>query len=698
MRESYTRAIDVNVEAIMRALILAGAAVFGLCACADGHRPDVSPPPIKVDADNTAATIAPVDHTNIESRGNLLVQNVPLPDFTLREQLTPYLNVRLSSGVDFTADGESLIFVTRFGDSQQIHRVKSPGGDRRQLTFADEPIGAVVVSPSDAVHGLVFQKDRGGDENFQLYYMDLDTEKVTQLTTGASRNEAPVFSKNGRLLAYSSNLRNGTDSDIYLDDLTDDKPATLILSQGGTWYAQDFSPDGKSLVVQRFKSVTDATLHVFNLTQKKLSDLPTFQSAQSSFRGNATYAPDGAFIYFLADEETQWRQLYRYEVKGRSITMILPPEVGDVAEFALDPNGRLLASLRNVNGSTQLRIYNIKTTGRVWSQLSIDPGVISGLRFDPAGERLLLTFNGAKFPGVIVTYLLKDRSLVRWVAGETGGLSLEKLVEPKTVVIPPASQMGVSAKDLPMFVYSPPGKGPFPVLVQFHGGPEAQALPTFDALIQFLVAELKIVVITPNVSGSSGYGTAYVRADDGVLRRTAIDDIGRVLDWIAAQSSLDKSRVCTFGGSYGGFMTLASLVNYTGRIRCGVDVVGISNLISFMQNTSPYRRDLRRAEYGDERDPVQNAFMQEISPLTHVDRIKAPLFVVQGKNDPRVPRTEATQIAAAARANGLPVWYMEAADEGHGFKKKTNVDALRLAIVQFLREYLLNSKTAGTQQ
>jgi len=242
---------------------------------------------------------------------------------------------------------------------------------------------------------------------------------------------------------------------------------------------------------------------------------------------------------------------------------------------------------------------------------------------------------------------------------------------------------------IPAFVYLPPGKGPFPVIIYIHGGPESQFRPGFNSEFQLWIEHLGVAVIAPNVRGSLGYGFRFMAMDDGYRREDAVRDIGALLDWIAAQPSLDASRVAVFGASYGGYMALAAAVHYSDRLSAAVDRVGISNFVTFLENTQGYRRDLRRLEYGDERDPEMRKFLERISPLNNVDKIHIPLFVVQGDNDPIVPASESEQLVRALRERGQTVWYLNALNEGHGYARKENRDLYQEATVLFLRKYLL---------
>jgi dipeptidyl aminopeptidase/acylaminoacyl peptidase len=280
--------------------------------------------------------------------------------------------------------------------------------------------------------------------------------------------------------------------------------------------------------------------------------------------------------------------------------------------------------------------------------------------------------------------------VTRWTESETGGLDASKFSEPEPVKFTSFDGRTISA-----FVYRPDATkfpGPRPVLINIHGGPEGQSRPDFLGRSNYYLNELGCTLVFPTVRGSSGYGKTFLTLDNGVKREDSVRDIGALLDWIGMQPGLDAKRVAVMGGSYGGYMVLACLTHFSDRLRCGIDVVGISNFVTFLKNTQDYRRDLRRVEYGDERDPAMAEFLAKISPLNSVAKIASPLLVVQGKNDPRVPVTEAEQMVKALRNRGSTCWYLMATDEGHGFGKKKNADFQFLAQILFLREYLLTAK------
>jgi dipeptidyl aminopeptidase/acylaminoacyl peptidase len=306
----------------------------------------------------------------------------------------------------------------------------------------------------------------------------------------------------------------------------------------------------------------------------------------------------------------------------------------------------------------------------------------------------------AHSPSDVYSYDAESRKMERWTASEVGGLNPEAFVVPELVRYPTFDEVAPGKRrTIPAFVYRPAAdrfKGRRPVFIDIHGGPEAQAQPNFLGSLNYLVNEMGVALLVPNVRGSSGYGKSYLRLDDWKKREDSVKDIGALLDWIKTQPDLDASRVMVNGGSYGGYMVLATLVHYGDRIRCAYDTVGISNFVTFLQNTSEYRRDQRRVEYGDERIADMRTFLETISPARHSDKINRPLLVAQGANDPRVPLSESDQIVAAVEKNGAPVWYVVGKDEGHGFQKKVNTDYMRAVLVEFMRQHLLGMEAAAS--
>jgi dipeptidyl aminopeptidase/acylaminoacyl peptidase len=627
--------------------------------------------------------------------GNRTSENIPEIPAALLEQLNRYQNTRGAGLAGWTKDG-CLLISTRFAETAQAHRVCQPLGMREQLTFYPEPVAGLTPAPANAWRdGFVFAKDRGGDEFSQLYWFDTGSRSVTLLTDGKrSQNGGTTLSRDGGLMAYSSTSRNGTDRDVWLRN-TRSGETKLLVDAGGNWSPMDFSPDGSRLLVMKYVSAAESYPGVVDVATGKLALFPV-DGGKASFGGFA-FAPDGKAVYFISDEPLRGKpqefQTLRYHDPASGTLEVLSSRIAwDIEGFTLADDGRHLAYVSNEDGISKLHVLSLPSHNEI--RLPALPiGVIGGIAFSPDGKRLAFSLNSATSPSDVHVIDLGSATLARWTQSEVGGLDAATFVAPTLVRYPTFDKVDGVQRTIPAFYYKPskPSKsGKYPVVINIHGGPEGQSLPTFSANAQYLANELGVALLVPNVRGSTGYGKTYLSLDNAAKREDSVKDIGALLDWIAKQPELDASRVGVIGGSYGGYMVLSSLMHYSDRIRAGVDVVGISHFGTFLKNTESYRRDLRRAEYGDERDPAMARVFEQISPLNHAGRITSPLFVAQGRNDPRVPWTEAEQIVKAVRGNGQPVWYLLYADEGHGFAKKGNSDWFGAATILFWQQHLLN--------
>ncbi|MDP2308739.1 MAG: S9 family peptidase [Pseudomonadota bacterium] len=615
-------------------------------------------------------------------QGALTIDGIPPIPAEITERGRQYTNVRGASLFGWSPEGGPVLIGTRFGETNQVHSVAGPGADRRQLTFFTEPVAGASFDPAGDGRSLVLAKDAGGAENWQLYRQDLATGKPTLLTDGASRNERGPWATAGGRFAFSSTRRNREDFDIWTMDPLDPASATLVYEADGQWNVLDWSPDDTRLLLRHAISVTESSLHVLDLTTRVVTELNPSQAPVAY--GDAEFTADGTSVLYTSDEGAEYQQLVRQDLATGAKTPLSADLEWDVEGLTLSRDGQGLAFTVNEGGRSVLYLARTKTPLRR-SRIALPPGVIGGYAFDPAGKRLAVALSTAQTTSDVYMVDVKRRDVTRWTNSEVGGLDPATFVTPELVSIP-----SFDGTQVPAFVYRPrSATGPVPVIITIHGGPEGQSRDAFNANAQYFVNELGIAVVSPNVRGSTGYGKTYVTLDNGKKREDSVKDIGAVLDWIAREPGLDKERVGVMGGSYGGYMVLASMVHYADRLRCGVDSVGISNFVTFLERTEAYRRDLRRVEYGDERDPDMRAFLESISPTTQAARIKDPLFVVQGKNDPRVPMNEAEQMVRTVRENGGLVWYLLAADEGHGFRRKSNRDYLNDATTLFLQTHLV---------
>ena len=631
----------------------------------------IAPPPVGPAAPPSAG-VAPGEEAT------LLLDGTPAIPEPLRVKLEPYLETRSAAIQDIADDGKTILLTTRFGDSSQLHRVAMPGGARTQLTFSREPSGGGQFVPGQS-RSLVYQRDVGGNEQFQLYRLDLAGARTTLLTDGKSRNTSHLWSDDGKKLAWGSTARNGKDVDIWLSDGVKPESAVLAVEGVGDWNPVTFSPDGKRLLVVEFISINVSRIHIADLEKKSVTQLSPAEP-QASYRDAELTAGKA---YVTSDRNGEFVELFEVDLAKKTWRSLTSHIKWNVDEIELSGDGKTLAFTVNEGGFGRIHLLDTRTRKEKLAA-GIPKGMARDLRFARKAPVLGFTLAGATRTGDVYTYDLRSRKATRWTESEMGGIDTSRLVEPTLVEYPT-----FDGKKIPAIYYRPAGPGPFPVLVSIHGGPEAQARPSFSGTLQYLVGQ-GIAVLEPNVRGSDGYGKSYLTLDNGMKREDSVKDIGALLDWIKTQKELDAGRVAVSGGSYGGYMVLASLVHFGDRLRAGIDVVGVSSFVTFLENTADYRRDLRRAEYGDERDPEMRKHLEAISPLNHVDKIKSALFVAQGANDPRVPAGEAQQIVKAVRKAGKDVWFMLARDEGHGFKKKSNRDTYVLLSVMFLEKHLGN--------
>jgi len=626
-----------------------------------------------------------------ESRGNLVLDGVPPHSPRVLDTLDGWLAGRSASFRDFMADG-SLLVSTRFGDTEQVHRVRQPGGAREQLTFDNEPAGGVAADPAPGATRLLFARDRGGNENAQLYLLDAEAKQPRRLTDGKSRHGGGVWSRDGRRIAFQSNARNGTNQDVYVLDVDGNATARLVVaSQGETWTPLDWSPDGQRLLLLDYVSITDASLYIAEIATGAVSRVPLSidpkKPAVQTGIGGARFSIDGRGVWLTADLGGEFLQLRYVDLTDGRLRTLTEDIPWDIEDFDVSGDGRWLAHVANVDGFSQLTLVDLGAA-QTLRPAGVPQGIISNLRFDRSSSRLGFSLESSVAPRDVWTYNLAAGQATRWTFSEAGLVDPQRVSAAQVFRYPSWDRDGRAPRRIPALLQKPAKPGKHPVVIDIHGGPEGQSRPGYSPFLQYLVGELGYAVIQPNVRGSTGYGRRYTLLDNGRLREDSVRDIGALLVWIAAQPDLDPERVVVMGGSYGGYMVLASLIAYGDRLRGGIDVVGISNFVTFLSNTAGYRRDLRRAEYGDERDPSMRAFLQRISPLEKAEMIRRPLLVVQGLNDPRVPASESEQLVTKIRARGGEVWYLAARDEGHGFRKKTNRDFQSKTMATFLERML----------
>jgi dipeptidyl aminopeptidase/acylaminoacyl peptidase len=629
--------------------------------------------------------IATAQTPNITPSDNLVVEGIPPIPTTLVESVERYTNFRSASLSNWHPQRREMLISTRFGDTPQVHLVKRPLGARKQITFFPERVGGGSFQPTQGDY-FVFSKDIGGNEFSQNYRYDLATGEVTLLTDGKSRNGGGAWSTKGDRIVYTSTRRTGKDNDFYIIDPKNPKTDKLLAqSEGGGWGALDWTPDDSQILITEYVSANESYLWLMNATtgEKKLIT-PKGGKEKISYDGGI-FTKDGKGLYTITDKGSEFSRLTYVDFGTNKHTFITSNIPWDVEDIDLSKDGKNLAFITNEDGASVLHIIDT-ATNKEKPLPKLPVGQVYGVTWHKNNEDLGFTLVSARSTADVYSLNIRTNKVERWTESETGGLNTSNFTDAQLV-----RWKSFDGKNISGFLYRPPTKfkGKRPVIIDIHGGPEGQSRPGFLGRGNYYLNELGVALLFPNVRGSTGYGKTFLALDNGFKREDSVKDIGALFDWIAQQPDLDKDRVMVTGGSYGGYMSLAVSTNYAERIRGAIDIVGISNFVTFLEKTEGYRRDLRRVEYGDEREPKMREFLLKISPVNNAQKIKKPLFVIHGKNDPRVPLNEAEQIVATVKKNNVPMWYLMAKDEGHGFSKKKNIDFQFYATVMFVKEYLL---------
>lgn len=628
---------------------------------------------------------------------NLHIEGIPPIPMALVAQADRYTDFRGHGFVDWhPARPEMLVAHRKAGGSTaQLFRVAGPLAAPEALTDFADPVTSASYEPREGRY-IVFARSSAGNEAHQLYRLDPATRAATLLTNPDERHDALAWLHGRSELIYSAvpldrTAAGGTRADPgttlwIVDPLRPESRRKLADLPGTGWLGGDVSRDDRWLAITRFRSINESEVWLIDLASGTPTQrLPAPGETVRATHKPVAFRPDGRGLFIVSDRAGEFLELMLYDLEQRTLQRVTSHIPWDIGAVSLSDDGRRLAAQVNVDGRHELRLFDA-TTLREQPVPALPPGSVSQPSFHPRLGTLAITVDSSREPGRISaldaggrwqtwtqayvpagvdTTAFTDQRIVRWTSFD--GLAMSAILTP-----PPARFAGRR-----------------PVVVRIHGGPESQATMGFLGRWNYLVNELGIAMIEPNVRGSAGYGKTFLTLDNGMKREDSVKDIGSLLDWIATQPGLDPSRVLVVGGSYGGYMSLATSVHYADRIAGAIDVVGISSFTTFLTNTESYRRDLRRVEYGDERDPAMRAFLDRISPLNNAQKITRPLFVVQGRNDPRVPWTEAEQIVRKVRENGSPVWYLRAENEGHGFRRKENADYQFYAMLRFMEQTLL---------
>ena len=621
---------------------------------------------------------------------SLVLDGIPPIPAEIAAKTAPYSEFKPGTLLDWHPARREVLVRLRHGNADQLHRVAEPGAAPEALTDAPDPVMAARFEPRAGTYAL-FTRGAGGDEAWRIHRLDAATRESMPVSPEGRRASEPVWSPRGDRFLYTTvpldraNASRTAATAIHLADAADPGKARVVAElPGGGWFAFAFSPDGRRVAFIEYLSARESHVWVMDLATAKRRRVTAAARGAPVHYDDPQFAPDGKSLFAISDRGSEYRHVARIDIATGREQALATNLRFDVEAIALSGPAKRIAFVTNEGGSHVLRFLDLATRKEL-PRPALVSGVISALRWRGDGGEIAFTHASSRSPGDVFSYDVKAHRVTRWTNGNSPSLNAAAFPEPRVI-----AWKSFDGREITGLYYHPPSRfeGVRPVVVSVHGGPEAQARAGFIGRNNYLVNELGIALVYPNVRGSRGFGKTFLGLDDGRLREDAVKDLGALLDWIAAQPGLDASRVLVTGGSYGGYMALAASVHFADRIAGAVSVVGISNFVSFLERTESYRRDLRRVEYGDERDPAMRAFLESISPLTHAARIAKPLFVVQGRNDPRVPWTEAAQIVETLKRNGTPAWYLLASDEGHGFRRKANADFQFAATVEFIRRTL----------
>ncbi|WP_135302217.1 S9 family peptidase [Haloarcula amylovorans] len=594
--------------------------------------------------------------------------------------LERYLNVRSAYGASFAPDG-TLSFLHDATGVSQVWTLDAAGRWPEQRTFYDEPVSFVEYSPERSE--LVFGMDEGGNERTQLFLLDAKG-RITNLTgMPDAKHRWGGWRPDGEAFAFASNRRDESVFDVYVQGREEAGEDAELVYEGDGWFTVGgWSPDGEQLILSEAHSNFDQDVYVLNVDSGDLTHLTPHEG--SVRYTSVSWGPDGDALYLVTDERSDTLSLARLSLSG-DLEIVRADEQWNIDGVAIDQASGRVAYSKNVEGYNELTVGEFEDTTTIaeFSTPDLPGGLAGGVAWSPDAERFAVSVTGRTVNTNVFVIETATGESERWTHASTAGIPQETFVEPEVVRFE-----SFDGREIPALLSLPPEAdedGTAPVIVDIHGGPESQRRPSFAGLTQYFLSR-GYAVLEPNVRGSTGYGKAYTHLDDVEKRLDSVKDIRAGVEWLHGQPAVDPDRIVAMGGSYGGFMVLSSLTEYPDLWAAGVDIVGIANFVTFLENTGEWRRELREAEYGslaEDRD-----FLESVSPINNVSRIAAPLFVLHGANDPRVPVGEAEQIAEEVAAHGVPVEKLIFDDEGHGISKRENRIEAYTRVVDFLDDHV----------
>jgi acetyl esterase/lipase len=603
-------------------------------------------------------------------------------------ELTPNLPTRMAAYqadavrlYGWDAAGQGLVVSKSVDGHDELFRLSEPDAELEQITVFEATVSNVSLNPHPSIDDVLYLKDTDGDEQFQIFLSDGQNGVTKQISEDRGQYGGLRWSNRGDRFVYYSNSRNGRDWDVYLSTRENPQEAQPIIQGGGVWIPLEWGPGDRVLLLYNLSRPQNPFF--MHDTRSELT-FPLFPEVRFQDYGMATWARDGKGVYVIGTTGGDFRKLFYIDWLGGQITSVTDNIPWDIQQIAVSPDGSYVVFVANEDGISRLYQLNIDT--HEFERIDgLPQGQIQRLSFSRNAYQLAIDLNTANSPSAIHVF---DFITNEWTVWLDSAPAKDVSFAPELIHYPTFDAVDGITREIPAFYYAPDGDGPFPTLIYLHGGPAAQHTPTYSALFQYLVNELGIAVVAPNVRGSTGYGWRYSILDNLQKRNNVFRDISHLIDWVEAQPQLDSSRIAVMGESYGGFLALGAMAFYSERLIAGVSMAGISNLRSFLNSRSGFNQSVLISEFGDPLDNRNRVFLDSISPLNSVRQITSPLFIAQGLNDARVPASEAEQMVSALRDQGNEVWYLLAEDEGHGFRNPANQRYFDSLLAQFLKTFL----------
>lgn len=618
----------------------------------------------------------------IAPNANLEVSGIPRVPTSLAQQVKRYSGAYGLPLAGWHREKRELL-LKGISSVSWVSRIGTPGAaPQTWLYFRENNLYDFYWQPQGKF--LVYNRDVNGNEAFQMYCYDLEQRTSTLLTDGKARSTEPVWSRQGTQIVYSSSPPGNNGVNLNFVNPFDPKSnRVLVTSTGNYLKAYDWSPDDAFVVYCEFVGNTQSKLWLVEIATGKTNLLTP--PKEIAYYGEPQFSADGKGIYVITDREADVRRLAYLDLATQKFTYLTDDVKWNVEEFRLSPNGKTLAVIVNEAGLSRLYVLDLANR-QTKAMTDVPDGIFSDLHWHNNSVDLAFNLKSSRTPNDVYAVDVNDGKVTQWARSTNAGIAAE------TIRVPEAIQWkSFDGKFITGFLTRPPTsfRGKRPVIIDLHGGPTEQYRPIYADEDNYFIHELGVVKIYPNVRGSSGFGKTFQSLDDGMKREDAVKDVGALLDWIKTQPDLDAERVLVQGASYGGYLALSVAANYSPRLRGVISDSGMTNLATFLARTEGWRRDIQRAEFGDERDAKTKAYLERIAPLQNTQKIKCPVFVIQGKNDPRVPVSEAESLVQIRQQKKLPVWYLLGKNEGHGFADAANRDYQLFTTILFVQEYLL---------